>query len=91
MCLVLPARVIALSEHVAEAEIELPDGARATVATTLVPDVAVGSYVLVDRGMALKAIDADEAQAILALYAELDGLLSDESEAEPWPSVAAHE
>lgn len=84
MCLVLPSRVVAVSEH--EADIEMPNGLRATVATTLVPDVVVGCYVLVDRGMALKVIDAAEAQAILDLYAELDGLM-DESEPEPWPSV----
>jgi hydrogenase expression/formation protein HypC len=69
MCLIVPSRVVRVVGE--QAEIELPDGQRATVGLTLVPDVRVGDYVLVDRGLVLKTIDQAEAETILAMYAEL--------------------
>jgi hydrogenase assembly chaperone HypC/HupF len=74
MCLIVPSRVVAVRGE--QAEIELPDGQRATVGLTLTPDVHVGEYVLVDRGQVLKTIDAAEAEIILAMYAELASLES---------------
>jgi hydrogenase assembly chaperone HypC/HupF len=78
MCLVLPARVVAV--HADEVEIELPGGMRARAGLTLCPAVAVGQYVLVDRGLALKVIESAEAEAILALYDEIGQLLEAEGE-----------
>jgi hydrogenase assembly chaperone HypC/HupF len=69
MCLIVPSRVVAIQAD--QAEIELPDGQRASVSLALAPDVRTGDYVLVDRGVVLKAIDAAEAETILAMYAEL--------------------
>lgn len=69
MCLIVPARVVSITGE--RAQLELPDGAVVTVNTTLVPDVTVDQYVLFDRGLALKVIEAEEVKAILALYAEL--------------------
>jgi hydrogenase expression/formation protein HypC len=72
MCLIVPSRVVAL--HGEQAEIELPDGQHARVGLTLAPEVRVGDYVLVDRGLVLKTIDQTEAETILAMYAELAAL-----------------
>ncbi|MCC6178729.1 MAG: HypC/HybG/HupF family hydrogenase formation chaperone [Chloroflexi bacterium] len=69
MCLVLPARVLAVNG--AAADIELYGGMRATVSLAVCPDVEVGQYVLVDRGLVLEVIAPDEAEAILAMYEEI--------------------
>jgi len=78
MCLILPSRVIAVQGG--EATIELPNGVQSSVSTALVPDVAIGDYVLVDRGLVLKTIEPDEAEAILTMYAELGELMEEEPE-----------
>jgi hydrogenase expression/formation protein HypC len=72
MCLIVPSRVVAVRQQ--EAEIELPSGQRARVDLTLAPEVRVGDYVLVDRGLVLRRIDQAEAETILAMYAELSEL-----------------
>jgi hydrogenase assembly chaperone HypC/HupF len=76
MCLVLPSRVIALREG--EVEVELADGQRAVVDAALKPDLVVGDYVLVDRGIVVDSIGADEAQVILSMYSEIGELLDAE-------------
>ena len=68
MCLALPMRVTAL------------DGVRATIAAEgleqecsvmLVPDAAVGDYVLVHAGFAISVLDEAEAQETLDLLREI--------------------
>ena len=73
VCLILPSRVIALRESVAD--IELADGQVTTVSTLVTPGASVGEYVLVDRGFIIQQISADEARAILALYEEMNNLV----------------
>jgi hydrogenase expression/formation protein HypC len=73
MCLVLPSRIVAVLDR--EVEVELADGQHAVVNAELRPDLAVGDYVLVDRGLVIERIDAEEALAILAMYAEIGELL----------------
>ena len=85
MCLVLPSRVVAVMDG--QVEVELADGQRAVVNAELKPDLAVGQYVLVDRGLVIETIDADEAQAILDMYAEIGTML----EAEDALALAATE
>ncbi|MGI8912870.1 MAG: HypC/HybG/HupF family hydrogenase formation chaperone [Chloroflexota bacterium] len=75
MCLVLPARVLAVAGQ--SAEIELTGGKRVSVDITLCPDVAVDQYVLFDRGMVLEVISAEEAAAILEMYEQIGQLLAD--------------
>jgi hydrogenase assembly chaperone HypC/HupF len=75
VCLVLPARV--LSSAAQTAEIELYDGQRIVASTELTPEIKPGQYVLVDRGMVLRAIEPEEADAILAIYAEMADLLKE--------------
>ena len=69
MCLALPARVLSLLEG-DQALIEL-GGVRKTISIALVPEAAVGDYVIVHVGHAIGRIDADEAERTLALFAEL--------------------
>jgi hydrogenase assembly chaperone HypC/HupF len=76
MCLVLPSRVTSVDGT--NVEVELADGERVRVSCELRPDVAVGDYVLVDRGLVVETIAADEAQAILSMYAEIGALLEAE-------------
>ena len=48
-------------------------GVRKQVSITLVPEVAVGDYVIVHVGYAIGTLDEAEAQATLALFGELAG------------------
>jgi hydrogenase assembly chaperone HypC/HupF len=73
MCLVLPSRVVAVLDG--EVEVELADGQRAVVNSQLKPDLVVGDYVLVDRGLVIEKIEAEDALAILQMYAEIGDLL----------------
>ncbi len=75
MCLALPMRITAL------------DGARATIAVEglqqecsvmLVPDAAVGDYVLVHAGFAISVIDEAEAQETYDLLREIGAFEEDE-------------
>ncbi|GCL62530.1 HypC/HybG/HupF family hydrogenase formation chaperone [Pseudaquabacterium pictum] len=69
MCLAIPARVIALTGP-DEAVVDL-GGIRKTVSIALVPDAAIGEYVIVHVGHAIGRIDAAEAARTLALFGEL--------------------
>jgi hydrogenase assembly chaperone HypC/HupF len=73
MCLVLPSRVVAVLAG--QVEVEFADGQRAVVSSELEPDLAVGDYVLIDRGMVIETIPAEDAQAILEMYAEIGAML----------------
>ena len=77
MCLVLPARVVSVSGATAEVLLhgeQQPVSAR----TELVADLALGDFVLVDRGVILRVIEPGEAESILAIYAEMEQLLIEE-------------
>jgi hydrogenase expression/formation protein HypC len=65
--------VIALRESVAD--VELADGQVTSVSTLVEPGASVGEYVLVDRGFIVQRITADEAQAILVLYEEMNTMV----------------
>ncbi len=69
MCLALPMRVIEfLPGEMAVAE---RDGIRKEISVTLVPEVAIGDYVIVHVGFALAKLDPAEARRTLALIAEM--------------------
>jgi hydrogenase assembly chaperone HypC/HupF len=72
VCLIVPALVLAVDGRSVEVEVQ---GVRATVDALIVPDLAVGQYVLVDRGLVLRIIEPSEAEAIAAIYAEMAELL----------------
>jgi hydrogenase expression/formation protein HypC len=69
MCLALPARLV---ERFGD-ETALVDmgGVRKRISVALVPDAEVGDYVIVHVGHAIGMLDEAEAQASLALFAEL--------------------
>ena len=69
MCLALPARVI---ERLAgeQALVDL-GGLRQRVSLALVPEAKVGDHVIVHVGHAIGLLDPEEAEATLALFAEL--------------------
>lgn len=69
MCLAIPARVVeTLPDE--QAVVDLA-GVRKTISLALVPEAAVGDYVIVHVGHAIGRLDADEAERTLALFAEL--------------------
>ena len=76
MCVALPARVVALLG--ADADVELSNGTRMIAHASLQPDLSVGDYVIVDRGMVVATIDAEEAEAIIEIYAEIGAMLDRE-------------
>jgi hydrogenase expression/formation protein HypC len=70
MCLALPARVVALIDA-DNAVVDL-GGVRKDISIALVPEAAVGDYVIVHVGHAIGLLDPEEAAATLALFAELN-------------------
>ena len=69
MCLALPARVVELLDT--ESAIVDLGGVRKRISIALVPEAQVGDYVIVHVGHAIGTLDEAEAQATLALFAEL--------------------
>lgn len=85
MCLAMPALVVELLDG-DEAVVDL-DGVRTRISLALVDDVGVGDYVILHVGFALQKLDVEEAEATLALFAELedemDGAALEEMNVEP--------
>jgi hydrogenase expression/formation protein HypC len=75
MCQVLPSRVVAVLDG-DEVEVELPDGQHVSANTILSPGLASGDYVLVDRGMVIERLSAEEAASIIDIYREMAELLA---------------
>ncbi len=69
MCLALPALIVELLD--AETAIVDLGGVRKQISIALVPEAQVGDYVIVHVGHAIGILDEAEAQATLALFAEL--------------------
>ena len=69
MCLAVPALVIKLLGH--DSVIVDLAGVRKTVSIALVPEARIGDYVIVHVGHAIGILDIDEANATLALFAQL--------------------
>jgi hydrogenase expression/formation protein HypC len=67
MCLAIPARVVA--QPTPETAVVELGGVRTTISTVLVPEAAVGDYVIVHVGHAIGRLDAEEARQTLALLA----------------------
>ncbi len=69
MCLALPARVV--ERRAGDLALVDLGGVRKEISLALVPEAAVGDYVIVHVGFAIGQIDAEEAQHTLDLFAEL--------------------
>jgi len=72
MCLPLIARVVAIEDEYATVELLEGETVRASIA--IQPDVAVGQYVLLDRGMIIEVIDANQVEEMLQFYTELTAM-----------------
>lgn len=69
MCLALPARLLERLDG-AHALVDM-GGVRTRVSVALVPEAMPGDYVIVHVGHAIGMLDEAEAQASLALFAQL--------------------
>ncbi len=69
MCLAIPARVVEWLE--ADEAIIDAGGIEKRVSLALVPEAAVGDYVIVHAGYAISRLDPEEALRTLALFAEM--------------------
>ncbi len=69
MCLALPARMVERCGD--EAAVVDMGGVRKRISVALVPEAGVGDYVIVHVGHAIGMLDEAEAQASLALFAEM--------------------
>ena len=69
MCLAVPMRIESISGGTAELD---ADGVRQTANIELVPDAAVGDYVIVHAGFAIQILDMEEARERLKLFEELN-------------------
>ena len=70
MCLAVPAKVVEIKDQLASVEL---NGVRRAASLMLLPEAAVGDYVLVHAGFAMQIVEADEAERIEALRAEMHG------------------
>ena len=69
MCLAVPARVI---ERLPAEEARIDAGGiEMRVSLALVPEAAVGDYVIVHAGYAISRLDPEEALRTLALFADM--------------------
>lgn len=69
MCIAVPYQVVEVDGN-ERAWIEVT-GARQEVSLQLLPEVAVGDWVLVNLGSVIAKVEEDEAQEIMRLYREI--------------------
>lgn len=69
MCLAIPALVVRRLE--AEEALIDAGGIEKRVSLALVPEAAVGDYVVVHAGYAISRVDPEEALLTLAMFAEM--------------------
>lgn len=69
MCVAVPALIISLNGTEAEVDIE---GVRRKTSVYLTPEAAVGDYVLMHAGFAIRVIDLQEARATIDLLRNLN-------------------
>jgi hydrogenase expression/formation protein HypC len=79
MCVAVPGRVESVEGQTAVVDV---GGATVRTRIDLVPEVAVGEYVLVHAGFAIETVDETSALEIRALLEEADRLCQVESEAD---------
>ena len=74
MCLAVPGQIIEVSSADSLQRTGVIDfsGVRKQVSLAYLPEAHLGEYVIVHAGFAIAVIDAAEAQASLAAFAELD-------------------
>ncbi len=83
MCLAIPAKITAINGDMATIDM---GGVSREASLMLLPEAGLGDYVLVHAGFAIQAIDEEEAQATLRLFAEIEAA---EGDATPGLAVPA--
>ena len=68
MCLAIPMRLIEINGVTALAEV---DGVTRPVRLDLLPEAALGDYVLIHAGLAIARVDAQHAEETLAILRSL--------------------
>ncbi len=68
MCVAVPGRVLEIADEMAVVEF---DRRRQRASLLLVPNAAVGDWVIVAAGTVLEVLDPDEAAEILAMISEV--------------------
>ena len=71
MCLAIPGKLIELNETEQKAVIDF-NGLHKSGSTMLMPEVAVGDYVLVHAGFIIQIMDDDYGKDLTTLAKELD-------------------
>ncbi len=86
MCLAVPARIIGLENQMATVEL---GGLTRQASTALLPEAALGDYVLVHAGFAISLVDEQEALETLRLFEEIAVAEADAeaAEAEDWAGL----
>lgn len=85
MCVAYPGQVVEIAGDMALVDTQ---GRTRRASTMLVPETAVGDWVVVSAGTVLQILDADEARAICEL---LDTALRDETELRPTTALQQQE
>ena len=70
MCLAVPAKVVEIKDQLAAVEL---NGVQRAASLMLLPEAKLGDYVLVHAGFAMQIVEAEEAERIEALRAEMRG------------------
>lgn len=79
MCIAVPGKVTVIDDlNMATVDF---GGTTKVAAADLVPDVAVGDYVLVHAGFIINVLDEDDALETLKLFDEYMGILEADDEA----------
>jgi hydrogenase expression/formation protein HypC len=68
MCLAVPMRIVEIDGFKAVAEV---DGVRREARLDLLPEAAVGDYVLVHAGLAIATVDPEAAEETLTVLRQL--------------------
>jgi hydrogenase expression/formation protein HypC len=81
MCLAVPGRVIEIDGVTARVDF---GGVTKDANVSLVPEAAVGSYVLVHAGFAIQVLNEEEAEETLSLFRQMaEALDADEPSTSP--------
>ncbi len=75
MCLAIPSQITKIENEIATIDV---DGVQRQASLLLLEDAAVGDYVIVHAGFAIKQIDESAAKETLALLKEAAALVENE-------------
>ena len=74
MCLAIPSKITRIENEMATIDV---DGVQRSASLMLLEDAAVGDYVIVHAGFAIKKLDADAAQETIRLLKEAAAFVDD--------------